>query len=273
MKRIIFTAPLALAIAVAAGQQKQGKVTYERVARLEFHFAGGNDQMEQAIPRTRTDQFELNFANNQATWQQLVTERPDEGSVWNSGGGEGGGMQIRMIAPGSNDFYYFNLDKGISIAQRELGTKNYIVEDSIRKLTWKLSADTKTILGHLCRKAVSERITTRVNVNMDNGKMTREEVPDTATVVAWITTDIPVAAGPEFSGQLPGLILELNLNDGRTVYTATSINDDTDIAKIKAPTKGKKLTGEEFAKERQKLFDEMSRNAPGGGRREIRIQN
>ena len=46
-------------------------------------------------------------------------------------------------------------------------------------------------------------------MTMDNGKMERKEIDDTSIIVAWFTTDIPVSAGPEVQGQLPGLILGL----------------------------------------------------------------
>lgn len=36
-------------------------------------------------------------------------------------------------------------------------------------------------------------------MNMDNGVMERKEVDDTANIVAWFATDIPVSAGPSNS--------------------------------------------------------------------------
>ena len=94
--------------------------------------------------------------------------------------------------------------------------------------------------------------------------MVRKEVDDTSTIVAWFTTDIPVSVGPEVQGQLPGLILSLETNNGRSVYTAVEISPKADIAAIKEPTKGKKVTPDEFAKERNKMMDEMQKNNQGG---------
>ena len=48
------------------------------------------------------------------------------------------------------------------------------------------------------------------------------------------------------------------------------VTDKTDIAKIKEPTRGKKMNAEEFALEREKLFKEMQENSSGGNRIMIR---
>ena len=108
-------------------------------------------------------------------------------------------------------------------------------------------------------------------MNMDNGKMERKEVEDTSNIVAWFTTDIPVSAGPaEFQGQLPGLILEMDIHDGRQVYKALSISEKADVASIKEPSGKKHYTPDEFNKEREKMMDEMQKNNQGGDRMFIR---
>jgi len=107
---------------------------------------------------------------------------------------------------------------------------------------------------------------------MENGQMKREETMDTSLIVAWFTTDIPVPAGPpEFGGQLPGLILELNVNNGRQVYKALELSTKVKLAELKEPKGGKRITSSEFVKEREKLMEEMRKNNPGGNR--IRISN
>jgi len=134
-------------------------------------------------------------------------------------------------------------------------------------LKWKLSDETKTVLNHLCRKAIATRYSTRMMMNMDNGKMERKEVQDTSNIIAWFTTDVPVSAGPaEYQGQLPGLILEMDVNNGRQTFTALEISPKADVAKIKEPTGKKKYSPEEFNKERDKMMEEMQRNNQGGQR-------
>jgi GLPGLI family protein len=100
-----------------------------------------------------------------------------------------------------------------------------------------------------------------MNMSMNNGEMSRQEVPDTAQVVVWFTPAIPVSAGPDYEGQLPGLILQIDIN-GSPTFKAIEVSQKADIAAIKEPKKGKKVTAEEFNKEREKAMAEMQRNGP-----------
>jgi GLPGLI family protein len=93
--------------------------------------------------------------------------------------------------------------------------------------------------------------------------MERKEVRDTSNIIAWFTSEIPVSAGPEVAGQLPGLILEVDVNNGRMVYVAKEITLKADIASIKPPTKGKKVTRDEFRAETNKMMAEMQKNNQG----------
>lgn len=247
-------------------QQTTGKVMYTRTVKLQFSFAGMPNGMEQQMPSSRTDRYELLFGQNRSLWKQAEQEDADEGPSFG-----GDGMQVRMVVAGSNDVLFTNLDSSRRVEKRELFDKTFIVEDSITKLKWKMTGETKQLLNHNCMKAEAVRVSKRMMMNMDNGKMERKEVEDTAKVVAWFAMDIPVAAGPsEFQGQLPGLILELDVRNGDQVYKAVSIDEKADLAQIKEPTGKKRYTQEEFRKERDKMLEEMNQNN-GGGRRVIRM--
>jgi GLPGLI family protein len=268
--RKIFLAAIALAsMASVQAQQKEGKVIYQRVAQMQIQVAGNagaNDMIAQNLPKSRTDKFELSFGGNKSILKHM-DEEMDNNEI------NGNGMQIRMMAPGQDDIVYHNFDAGTRVDQREMFDKKFIVNDSVRKLSWKLGEDTKTILGHECRKATAQRTGKRMQMTMDNGKMERKEIDDTSNIVAWFTTDIPVSAGPDVQGQLPGLILALDLNDGRMVYQAIELSPKVDLSSIKEPTKGKKVTPDEFTAERNKMMDEMQRNNQGNGARTFRVQN
>jgi GLPGLI family protein len=95
---------------------------------------------------------------------------------------------------------------------------------------------------------------------MENGEMKRETLPDTAAIVAWFCTDIPVPVGPEMQGQLPGAILEMDINNGQIVYTAIEISDKVNPKKVAPPKGGKKMTAAEFTIEREALMKEMRGN-------------
>jgi GLPGLI family protein len=251
---------------------KEGKVIYERTVQMQWRFDGMDEAMAARLPRTRTDHFELSFGGNQSLWQQLPNMNEEANSVTGGGpggGGPGGRGQVFMVrgGPGSGGVTYHNFEAGKRVEQQELNTKNYLITDSIRKLQWKLTGETKTILGYMARKATANQYGMRPSVSMENGTMKREMRPDTSTVVAWFTTDIPVPAGPVFQGNLPGLILELDMNNGRMVYKAVEVSPKPGT--IKEPKGGKPITAEEFRKENEKMMDEMMKNMPRGQRLQI----
>ena len=263
MKKIFLAAcSLWLAASYVNAQQKEGKVTYERTVQVQMRMQGMNDEMERMIPRTRTDKFELNFANNQSLWKQA--EQEDDNNSFSSGDG---GMHIQMVVAGSNDVLFNNFETAKRVEQREFFDKKFVIEDSIRPLKWKMAGETKSILGHNCMKATAVSVSQRTMMNMDNGKMERKEVSDTSNIIAWFATDIPVSAGPaEYQGQLPGLILEMDVANGRQTFKAIDISAKADVASIKEPQAKKKYTPEEFRKERDKMMEEMQRNNQGGNR-------
>ncbi len=252
---------------IANAQQQQGKVIYQRTIRMYIRL-DNNDEISSMLPKSRTDRFELTFANNQSIWKHI-----DDADASDEIAGDNGSMHINFITPGQNDIVFCDFSLSKKVEQKEVFDKKFVVTDSITKLSWKLTGDTQTILNHVCRKAIAQKTGKRTEVSIDNGVMKNKEVNDTTNIVAWFTTDIPVSAGPEFPGELPGLILALEMNNGSTVYKATEISEKPNLAEIKEPTKGKKVTPDEFKAEREKLMDEMRKNNEGDGRRVLRIQN
>jgi len=277
MKKILFFSALCLSL-FGNAQMKEGKVLYERTIQMQFR--GGNNVRfgdgppppppGEGRPTERKDKFELSFANNQSIWESVA--EMDENQNFGGGGGPGGPGLFVMTFDGGSDLTYHNFTAGKRVDEQELSGKKYIVEDSIRKMAWKLTGETKTILGHTVQKATGERHGTRNVMTMENGEMRRQQIPDTTVVNAWIAMDIPVSAGPEqFQGQLPGLILELEMNNGRIVYRALEISQKINPSVIKEPKGGKRITAAEFTKLRDKEMEEMRRNMPAGGRRRIEL--
>lgn len=248
-------------------QLTQGKVTYDRISQLQFSFSGMPGGMEHQVPTSRTDKYELTFGNNQSLWKQAENEEEDNGGSFQTEGG----AQVRMIVAGNNDVLFTNLATGKKVESRELMDKTFIVDDSISKLKWKMTGESKTILGHNCMKATSTRTSKRTIMNMDNGVMERKEIDDTSLIVAWFAPTIPVSAGPgEFQGQLPGLILEMDIKNGTQIFKATGISEKADLASIKEPSGKKRYTAAEFREEREKMLAEMQQGG-GGNRRVIRM--
>ncbi|HEX7845783.1 MAG TPA: GLPGLI family protein [Chitinophagaceae bacterium] len=268
MKRIFVIGCALFAISTVHAQQKEGKVTYQRAAQMQARTFSINGMTQELPASVRTDKFVLSFGNNSSLWKQAD---PDNDGETFSGGGDAEGFQMRMVVAGSNDVVYHNFDAAKRVEKREMFEKTFVIEDSVRPLKWKMTGETKTILGHTCMKATATNITKRPQTLIADGKIERKEITDTSTVEAWFANDIPVSGGPaEYQGQLPGLILEMNIGNGRIIYTALEISPKVDVAIIKEPTGKKRYTPAEFQKERDKMMDEMNKNMQhGGGNRRI----
>jgi GLPGLI family protein len=267
MKKINILPLLLMAGLVATAQKKEGRAVYERTVQMQIRMQGVSEEIAAQMPKSRTDVYELLFGNNQSLWQSLPTTNEEQNTFSNAGG------NVVVRQQFSNEVVHYNFTTGKRVDLRELGDKNFLVDDSVRKLPWKITDETKTILGYTARKATAARIGTRPMVTMENGEMKRTEVSDTSAIVAWFTTDIPVPAGPEVAGQLPGLILELDINKGRIVYKAVEISPKVKLDAIKEPKGGKHVTQAEYTAEQTKMFENMRRNMPGGGQMQIRIGN
>lgn len=231
---------------------------YERTVQMPPPPGDMPPEVRQQLPKSRTAHYELLFTPEHSLWQYLPDAAADEQSTFASGG-----MVIRVAGAG-NEVTYVNFAQAVRTDQREMFEKNFVVTDTVVRVQWKLSDETKTVLHFTARKATGTTVRTRPRMTMENGEMKREMITDTVPVVAWYTPEVPVPAGPDFGGQLPGLILELDVAKGQSVTKAIEFSPKVSAAKIKAPNDGKKLTAGEFDKEREKLMEEMRKNMPNG---------
>ena len=112
----------------------------------------------------------------------------------------------------------------------EMVGKTYVIEDSIVAPKWKVMNKIKEIGGYMCMMAVTED-------TIKNQKIT-----------AWFADNIPISAGPELYSGLPGLILELDINEGDLVITAKKIELKAITQDLKVPQKlkGKKLNNVQY---------------------------
>jgi GLPGLI family protein len=255
MKKVIL--PLLAFLSITAeAQLKEGRIIYERTMQLPA-LMFRNAETAQQLPRARTDQYELLFGNNQSLYQFMPNANDENPNTFSGGG-------VVMRFGGTNDVIYYNFEKALRIEQREVMERNFVVSDSIRPEQWKLTDETKKIFNYTARKAIARRISTRPQTTMENGEMKRTMITDTVPVVAWFTTDIPVPVGPDMQGQLPGAILELDINKGQMTYKALEVSPKVNVGKIKEPKEGKKVTQAEFLVERDKIMEEMRKNMPSG---------
>ncbi len=229
MKQLSMIACAMICLQTIGAQAKEGKITYEQKIDMYRRIPEENQQMRAMIPQFRTSKFELLFADEQSLFK-AVEEEPDLTS------GNNNNVVIRM--GGVDNEVYRNFNNKTMVEKRGLLEEVYLIADSNRSLTWKLeAAETKTILGHVCKKAI--------------GKTARG-----TEVVAWYTEEIPVAGGPEQFHNLPGMILGIDANKGEIIFTAILFDKKVERKTIKAPTQGKKVNYTEFVKiQKEKIGD------------------
>ncbi len=108
--------------------------------------------------------------------------------------------------------------------------KDYLIEDDIQPIDWRIQNDLKEVAGHICMKAFTED-------TLKNQK-----------IVAWFAQDIPLNAGPDRFSGLPGLILEIDINDGAMIMSADKIDLKKLTTELDLPKKikSKKIKSAEF---------------------------
>ncbi|QJD77408.1 GLPGLI family protein [Spirosoma rhododendri] len=208
-------------------QKTEGVVEYRRITHWNKIYSRmtylSQEQKDRIMLRSKNweddnkgEKMKLLFTPTQSlyTYSGDASESQDEGYSW---------RQSELIMTR-------NFEKERQMDIMEMLGRVYIVEDSLRTPTWKIGNQIKDVAGYICMKAE-----------------TTDPIKN-QTITAWFAQDIPVSAGPERMSGLPGLILELDLNDGDVEIIAQSVTfrpvtaDDLKLPK----TKGKKITDADY---------------------------
>jgi len=266
MKQFIFLAALAFSGTSVMAQVHEGTIIYER--KVNMHRRIQNEEMKARIPEYRTSKYQLLFADSVSVYKAVPEDEMPEA------GGEGGGPRVVMSigGPGENGELYKNFAEARAIQSTDLGAKTYLIMDSIRSRNWKLTTETKTILGYTCRKAVTTETVMQgggFRMVVSNGNTTQTDTankpkPVTIQVEAWYAEGINTPAGPDSYGMLPGVVLEVNIDNGATVFTALEIKKEVPQKELKEPKKGKKITRQEYMDMLREMLG--GANGPGGQR-------
>lgn len=199
---------------VAAGSQAQNfisKATIEFEVKTNIKKTMGNDSWDEMIkaqlPDFKTGYYTYTFANDKSIYkfdhwaeQKIPTflRESDEKNI-----------------------YYFDHAAGKFFMQKNVFGSNFNVEDSIPKIEWKLSNESRVIAGFNCRKAVGI-------------------IMDSVYVFAFFTDEIMIPGGPVSISGLPGMVLGLTIPRMYTSYIATKVSvTEVNLAAIK-PVQAKK---------------------------------
>jgi GLPGLI family protein len=133
---------------------------------------------------------------------------------------------------------FTDLSAKSSVDQKKVFEQTYLVKDSVRKIKWKITDETRDIAGYTCRRA--------------NGIYL-----DSVYIVAFYTTRLPVPGGPESFSGLPGMILGVALPHENITWFATKVTEGNIPQNAIAPPKKGKATNE---KDLWKILQEASKN-------------
>jgi len=276
----------------------EGKITYEQKINVHKRLPPEAEQMKAMIPEFQVNKLELYFT---PTTSLFKLAKPEGDQLPSTEGGGGRGMMMRFGGMTQDAETFRDYDKELVTESRELGPKRYLIDDTLRPLKWKLEEETMTINGFECRKATTtirgfgmapngggggnrsgggqqaqaggqtaqQGQAANADTSRNGGRGRRDStltrmMNEKQQVVAWYTEQIPTSAGPENYFGLPGLVLYVDIDNGTIVYSPTKLEPASKDVVVKAPTKGNKITRDEYRKLMQQQFQGMG-GRPGGG--------
>ena len=230
------------------GQNNQGTIVYDETIKLEIDVPEEHrEQLKGILPESRTAKKVLVFNASESLYKDQ--EGQDDQDVVEAGS-EDSGMHMKMVIERPDNQLYKNIEKEEIFEKQEFFGRDFLVTGDLGNYQWKIANEQKDHLGFTCQKATMEK--------------------EDHQVVAWFTPQIPVSNGPMNYGQLPGMILEVDINDGQTHIIASEvILEELADGTIKAPKKGKKVTQDEFAEIVEKKQKEMEEEYGSKGGRMI----
>lgn len=203
-----------------------GKIEFEKKVNLYSQLDEDNSWSElekKMMPKFKTSYFDLWFDKTRTIYQP-GRENPDNNKLW--------GDNVAQ-----ENVVYAQLDSSKSISQKKVFEQVFLIQDSTRRIQWKITDETRIIAGFQCRRA-------------------NAIIMDSIYVVAFYTDDIITTGGPESFHGLPGMILGVSMPHQHVTWFATKVSaQPVTAAVMKVPSKGKKVTNtslKEQLKERMK---------------------
>jgi len=246
MNKLLLAVLISSFAAFSAFSQTEGSIIYSEIVKLDIQIDGIDKAMLDMLPKSQTIQKELTFNSNESVYKNVAGEELEDFNM----SSDDGSFQIKIMQDETEDICYKNLREKKKSHQKGIMGKEFIVNDDLEMLKWKITNEKIKYLEYECQKAVIE--------NEDD------------FIVAWFTSQIPTQAGPSTFHGLPGTILLVNVNDGEHEIKATDVNlRDLEKDEIVKPKKGKKVSEAEFEEIRLQKEKEMQEQF-GGERRRIR---
>jgi GLPGLI family protein len=169
---------------------RRGQISGKNLAGMEKQLL---EQYQQSNPQFKVLKSTLAFSNDKALFSPVDVDPVS-----------GAGFTIPMAA--QNNIIYTDRSAGMLIAKKNILGDNFLLTDSVRKINWKITNETREVAGFACRRA-------------------NAMIMDSIYVVAFYAENIHVSGGPEGFGGLPGMILEVALPHENISWHATKVTD------------------------------------------------
>jgi GLPGLI family protein len=221
------------------GQSFQATLKFEEKTNLHKTVGKSNPDLMQYLPEYRVSQKILAIKDKMSVY---VNGEDQENISINRGGGP---MSFSFKVP--EEILFKDLENGEVVEEKDFMGKKFLIEGEKKVMAWKITGNMKSILGYPCMEAVYS---------------------DTSqNMIAYFAPGLPLSGGPQIYGGLPGLILELDINEGERIFVATSIQLEEPTVSIQKPVKGKKMNRDEFDQMVKERMEEMQATGGGGGMR------
>lgn len=249
MKKLILLA-LIFSTGGLLAQQKSGQIFYKETTDIHRGMENESSEIIAAVPQYQSSSMCLLFTENISLYQKIDEEKDQAlPSNWTH---EDHGMNVTMKIEAPRYTLYQDLMKNEKTEERDFLGKLFLIEGPLRTYQWKIAPEEKIITGFNCRKAVHQ----------DSSR----------TLVAWFTSEIPVSVGPSEYHGLPGMILEVNIDNGARIITANKVlNEPPGRDLLQKPYKGKRVSVSEFEEIRDNKLKEMGAEQ-GGMMRVIKVR-
>lgn len=239
MKNYLFILIATLSFNTAFSQLNSGSIIYNEKINVHAMLPPQAQAYKDMIPEFREQKKELLFNESISKYANKEAAPGEEEVKTNTQGN----VQMRFKRMEDKSETIYDIEKKEKLEFKEFMDRPFIIteENAMGEIKWKIGAGQKEILGYICQEAIY--------------------FGEKDTVLAWFAPQIPVSTGPRGMGNLPGMILEMDINDGKTHIVATEIvAKEIDSKELAIKGKGKKVTSEEFktiVEEKQKEMKEM----------------
>lgn len=183
------------AVSKTAAQQFIDKATVEFEVKTNVKKTMGNsswaEMLKENMPQFKTSYFNYTFSKNKSIYKF---------DRW----ADGPKVPEWMRRDDEQNVYYFDYDAGKIFQQKMIIGSSFMVEDSIPKINWRITNESREIAGFNCRKAVGV-------------------ILDSVYVFAFYTDEIMIPGGPCSISGLPGMILGMTIPRLYVSYIATKV--------------------------------------------------